>query len=231
MLKADIRIPSAEGPDFDCYLVTPQGEQPTSAIVLASAIHGVDDDLRAIADEFASRGYLAVAPDLFWRTVPGPLGRGDARSAQRGQPRLENIRTGEQDLTDVLQMLRKQPSFNGRAALMGFCYAGPYAVLAPKRLGYAAGIACHASQMQSYVDELDGVDRPVYVLWGDQDHAAPRPLLESCLARAARMNNVAVHVFRGVQHGYMMRSNPKAFDQKAYDFSMDCALGLLERLR
>src|SRR6267378_2371310 len=101
MLKKDTKILSSEGREFNCYIVTPEKEQKVSAVVLASAIHGVDKDLRGIADEFASHGYIAAAPDLFWRTVPGPLVRDDPRSAPRGQPRLEKIKTGERDLAGV----------------------------------------------------------------------------------------------------------------------------------
>ena len=35
---------------------TPETEQMVPAIVLASAIHGVDQDLRGIAEEFVSHG-------------------------------------------------------------------------------------------------------------------------------------------------------------------------------
>ena len=45
------------------------------------------------------------------------------------------------------------------------------------------------------------------------------------------MKNVQVHIFPGIQHGYMMRGNPKAFDTATYDFSMARALALLESLR
>jgi carboxymethylenebutenolidase len=231
MLKKDIGIRSSEGPEFDCYVVTPETEQKVPAIVLASAIHGVDGDLRAIADEFASRGYIAAAPDLFWRTLPGPLARDDPRTAPRGQPRLEKIKTGERDLADVLAVLREQPSFNSRAAAIGFCYGGPYAILGPKRLGYDAGISCHGTQMLDFIQELEGVRQPVCFIWGDQDHAAPANVLEAYRAVPARMQNAEVHVFPGVQHGYMMRGNAKAFDRKTYDFSMERALSLLERLR
>jgi carboxymethylenebutenolidase len=231
MLKKDIKIRSSEGPEFDCYVVTPQTPQKAPAIVLASAIFGVDADLRGIADEFASRGYIAAAPDLFWRTVPGPLARDDPRTTPRGQPRLEKIKTGERDLADVLPVLRKEPLFNGRAALIGFCYGGPYAILGPKRLGYDAGISCHGTQMLDYIKELDGVRQPVCIIWGDQDHAAPANVLEAYRAVPARMKNVEVQVFPGVQHGYMMPSNPKAFDKKIYEFSMGRAVSLLERLR
>ena len=230
-MKRDIKIRSSEGPEFDCCVVTPQTEQKVPAIVLASAIHGVDEDLRGIADDFASRGYIAAAPDLFWRNVPGPLVRDDPRAAPRGQPRLEKIKAGERDLADVLPVLRKQPLFNGRAAVIGFCYGGPYAILGPKRLGYDAGISCHGTQMLDFIKELEGVRQPVCIIWGDQDHAAPANVLEAYRAVPARMKNVEVHVFPGVQHGYMMQGNPKAFDRKMYDFSMERALAILEPLR
>jgi carboxymethylenebutenolidase len=231
MLKADIKIRSSEGPEFDCYMVTPETELKVPAIVLASAIHGVDKDLRGIAEEFAASGYIAAAPDLFWRTVPGPLARDDPRSAPRGQPRLEKIKAGERDLADVLAVLRKLPLCNGRAAVIGFCYGGPYAILGPKRLGYDAGISCHGTQMLDFIKELEGVRQPVCILWGDQDHVAPANVLEAYRALPARMKNVEVHIFPGVQHGYMMRGGAKAFDAKRYEFSMERALAILERLR
>lgn len=231
MQRKDIKIRSREGKDFDCYLVTPDAAGQVPAVVLASAVHGVDGDIRALADEFASHGYIAAAPDLFWRSVPGPLGRDDDRTKTRSQPRLEKIKAGEADLADTLAEVRKLPQFNGKAATMGFCYGGPYAILGPKRLGYAAGISCHGTQMLDYIKELDGVSAPVCIIWGDQDHAAPPPVQEAYRGVPARMKNVEVHIFPGVQHGYMMRGNPKAFSQETYRFSMGRALAILEGLR
>jgi carboxymethylenebutenolidase len=131
----------------------------------------------------------------------------------------------------VLPTLRKEPLYNGRAAVIGFCYGGPYAILGPKRLGYDAGIACHGTQLLDFIHELEGVRQPVRIIWGDQDHAAPANVLEAYRKLPERMKNVEVHVFPGVQHGYMMRGNPKAFDSATYEFSMTTALAVLERLR
>ena len=232
MPSRSIKIRSRDGGEFDCYLVTPASDAPTSAVVLASAIHGVDADIRAIADEFAARGFIAAAPDLFWRTIPGPLARDDKRTTGRGQPRLERIKAGEADMADTLVQLRAAaPSFNGRAATMGFCYGGPYAILGPKRLGYAAGISCHGTQFADYIGELDGVTEPVCIIWGDQDHAAPQPVLDAYAKVPAKMPKVAVHIFPGVLHGYMMSGNTAAFDQKTFDFSMSRALAILESLK
>ena len=231
MQKKDIKIPSSEGKSFDCYVVSPDTKQKVPAIVLASAIHGVDQDIRDLADTFAARGFIAAAPDLFSRSVPGPLVRDDPRSRPRGQPRLEKIKAGEQDLIDTLAMLKKEPAFNGKAAVIGFCYGGPYAILGPKRLGYAAGIACHGTQMLDYIGELEGVKQPVCIIWGDQDHRAPPEVLEAYRPAPARMKNVEVHIFPGILHGYMMKAAPDVYDQKLYDFSMGRAFAILEGLR
>jgi carboxymethylenebutenolidase len=231
MPAKNIRIRSREGGEFDCYLATPAGAGKVPAIVLASAVHGVDQDLRALADRFASQGYIAAAPDLFWRTVPGPLGRDDERTKTRSQPRLEKIRTGEADMADTLAEVRKLAQFNGRAAAMGFCYGGPYAILGPKRLGYDAGISCHGTQLGDFLKDLEGVRQPVCIIWGDQDHAAPPEVQKAYRAVPSRMKNVGVHIFPGVLHGYMMQGNPKAFHRETYDFSMARALAILDGLR
>lgn len=231
MQKKDIKIPSSEGKQFDCYVVAPDTKEKVPAIVLASAIHGVDQDIRDLADSFAARGYLAAAPDLFSRSVPGPLTRDDPRSQPRGQPRLEKIKDGEKDLADTLAMLKKEPLFNGNAAVIGFCYGGPFAILGPKRLGYAAGIACHGTQMLDYIKELEGMKKPVCIIWGDQDVMAPPPVLEAYRAAAAHQKELDLHIFPGILHGYMMKTAPKAYDQKLYDFSMGKAFAILEGLR
>lgn len=227
MWTSNIGVPSAEGGCFDCYLAAPDSGAAVPAVVLASAIHGVDDDLRGIAEDFASRGCIAAAPDLFWRTTPGPLARGDPRCTARAQPRLAKIRTGEQDLVDVLQELRRHRSFDGRAVVIGFCYGGPYAILGPRRLGYDAGMACHGSQLLDYLPAVGNIRLPMRFVWGDQDHLAPEHVREAYRAVAARLENVAVHVLPGVRHGYMMRSNAMAFDRRACDFTVECAMSLV----
>jgi carboxymethylenebutenolidase len=231
MQRKDIKIRSRDGGEFDCYLALPDTTSKVPAIVLAAAVHGVDEDIRGIADDFASKGYIAAAPDLFWRSIPGPLKRDDDRSRTRSQPRLEKIKAGEADMADTLAEVRRLPQSNGRAAAMGFCYGGPYAILGPKRLGYEGGISCHGTQLLDYINELEGVTAPVCIVWGDQDHAAPPPVQEAYRNVPSRMKNVEVHIFPGVLHGYMMRGNPKAFSQETYDFKMGRAVAILNSLR
>lgn len=227
-----ITITSSTGGAFDCYVALPAGPEATSAVVIASAVHGVDKDLRAIADAFAAQGFIAAAPDLFWRTLPGPLTRADGdKTTARSQPRAEKIKISEADMTDVLAYLHTLKQFNGRAAALGFCYGGPYAILGPKRLGFAAGISCHGSRMQDYIGELDGVAAPVLIIWGDDDNQAPPDVLDMYRKMAARMSNVELHIFPGIKHGYMMPDAGAAHDAKTREFSMQRAFAILERLR
>jgi carboxymethylenebutenolidase len=231
MSSQAIKIHARDGGEFDCYLSLPDTSGAVPAVVLASAVHGVDADVRGIADAFAAKGFIAAAPDLFWRTLPGPLPREDKRAGERSRPRLARIKAGEADMADTLDHLRTLKNFNGKAAAVGFCYGGPYSILGPKRLGYAAGISCHGTQMLDYVDELDGVTQPVCIVWGDQDHVAPPPVLDAYRAIPAHMPNVEVKIFPGVQHGFMMRAHTAAFDQTAFDFAMGRGLSILESLQ
>lgn len=226
-----IKIHASGGSEFDCYLALPAGTTKVPAIVLASAVHGVDADIRGIADAFAAQGYIAAAPDLFWRTIPGPIPRDDERAAQRSQPRLPVLKSGEADMADTLSLVRTLPQHNGKAVAMGFCFGGPYSVLGPKRLGYDAGIGCHSTQMKDFLHEFDGLTKPVCLIWGDQDTAAPPEVQAAYVSKAKTMPNLEVHIFPGILHGYMMPANTKAYSAKTREFSMGKALGLLGALR
>lgn len=231
MKREDIKLRSSTGQgEFDCYVAQPDDAGRKPAIVLASAVHGVDKDIREIADEFAAEGYIAAAPDLFWRTIPGPLPRSDKRTAERSEPRFEVVTAGEADLADTLAHLRTLPACNGRAVVMGFCYGGPYAVIGPKRLGFEAGVSCHGSAMLSFIDQFDGVSKPVVMVWGDQDNRAPADVLNAYRQLPPRQKNVEVHIFPGVQHGFMMRDDER-YSPETRAFAMARTLKLLADLR
>jgi carboxymethylenebutenolidase len=142
---------------------------------------------------------------------------------------MERLAENERDIVDTLGYLGTLAGWNGRAVIMGFCYGGPFAVIGPKRLGYQAGIACHGSQMLDFVGDLAGVTQPVCVIWGDQDHIAPQPVLDAFTDASRGLPNLEVHIFPGVEHGFMMPSSD-AFDRDARDFAMQRTLAILEDL-
>ena len=125
-----------------------QGGRPVPAVVLACAVHGVDTDIVATSPRSSpatassrQRPTCSGAPCRA-RSATTTTARKRARSRgwRRSRPASATWRTR-------WRISKTLPQFNGRAATMGFCYGGPYAILGPKRLGYAAGISCHGSQM------------------------------------------------------------------------------------
>ena len=57
------------GGKFSAYVARPK--TPAGPVLIAlQEIVGVNKFIRGIANEYTARGYLASAPDLFWRQAP-----------------------------------------------------------------------------------------------------------------------------------------------------------------
>src|ERR1700759_3990412 len=61
-----------QSPDarFHAYIAQP-AKLPAPAVVVLQELFGINADIRATCDELATEGFLAIAPDLFWRQDPG----------------------------------------------------------------------------------------------------------------------------------------------------------------
>jgi carboxymethylenebutenolidase len=64
-----IAIEARDG-TFDAYISRPK-TLPAPAVVVLHEVFGVNTDIRKTCDELAEQGFIAVAPDLFWRQEPG----------------------------------------------------------------------------------------------------------------------------------------------------------------
>ena len=68
-MEDQIVIKSEDG-TFRAYIARP-AKLPAPAVVVLQELFGVNADIRATCDELATQGFIAVAPDLFWRQEPG----------------------------------------------------------------------------------------------------------------------------------------------------------------
>src|ERR1700756_5183302 len=68
-MKDHITIEGRDGA-FAAYIARPK-TVPAPAIVVLQELFGVNADIRQHCDELCAQGYLALAPDLFWRQEPG----------------------------------------------------------------------------------------------------------------------------------------------------------------
>jgi carboxymethylenebutenolidase len=51
---------------FTAYIARPE-ELPAPAVIVLQELLGVNADIREKCDELAEQGFIAIAPDLFWR--------------------------------------------------------------------------------------------------------------------------------------------------------------------
>lgn len=232
MAGIDIKIASSEGGEFDSYIALP-ASGPAPGIVLAAAVFGVDNDMRQITDDLAAQGFCATSPDFFWRGDKGPLTRSEEdgkRARARAQPRKELIEQGVQDLADAVADLKARPECNGKVAVAGFCYGGPYALIGPARLGLDAGFAYHGTNVQDWYEELENVNVPVGLFWGTEDHAGPPEVLDKFKKGAEIYDSLEVHIYPDVGHGYTAKSAP-AWDADAAKHSWTRTYEILNTLR
>src|SRR5947209_6195245 len=67
---AMVQLRSFDGGEFAAYLALPPGGRGPGIVVLQE-IFGVNANMRSVCDWLASRGFVALCPDLFWRLEPG----------------------------------------------------------------------------------------------------------------------------------------------------------------
>lgn len=231
MTGQHISISSSSGGQFDCYLATSTTGAGAGVVIMPS-IFGVDKDVENDIDMLAAKGYFAASPDPFWRGDNGPKPRTEAGMQQaraRAQNRSDLMEWGVQDLADVIRQFEQHDGFNGKVAVIGLCYGGPFAILGPARLGCAAGISFHGTKVEDFIDELDDVHVPLTLHWGDDDHAAPMPVIDQFKTQADSRDNVNLSIYPGVQHGYTARSST-AWHDDAATHSWNSAFAILSTL-
>ena len=79
-----IELSAADGHTFDAFRAAPTGA-PKGGLVVIQEIFGVNEHIRAVADDYARAGYLSVAPALFDRVERGVKLGYDADGVSRGR--------------------------------------------------------------------------------------------------------------------------------------------------
>src|SRR5215470_11927183 len=121
MAGTDIKYRTRSGEIFDGYLAAPAGATRVPGILLITAIFGVDQEMRELADAWAADGFVVSVPDIFWRQIPGPTA--DMQVAFDRYRKFDPVQ-GMKDIEDLVQHLKALPRCNGKVAILGFCFGG-----------------------------------------------------------------------------------------------------------
>jgi carboxymethylenebutenolidase len=222
-------LPRFDGGTFTLTEAAPG--TPGPGIVFVSSAYGVTGDLRKTMRQYAAAGFVVAAPDMFSRTVPGPLGQSEEdRAAARGRLEGFDAAAGMADVRTVMDRLRARPDCTGAVAVVGYCFGGEFAYLATTQLGAAAAVSFHGVGIGKHLDQAARVRVPMSLHFGEDDRFVPNSEVDAI--EAAHRGQPAVEIYRypGAKHGFM-QSESAAYDQRVAELADERALTMLARLR
>jgi carboxymethylenebutenolidase len=202
-LNDHITIKGEEGA-FQAYIARPTA-LPAPAVVVLQELFGVNADIRKTCDELAEKGYIAVAPDLFWRQEPGvDLGVTTESDWQHGLRLYQayDRDKGVQDIKDTVTIAAELPDCTGKVAVLGYCMGALMSFLTAVRSHVDAVVAYHGSDTEKYLDEVDELKAPLLMHLGEEDEFISKAAQAQIKAALAGMPNATVYSYPGQCHAF-----------------------------
>jgi len=203
MMKDHITIKGRDGA-FGAYISRPK-TLPAPAVVVLQELFGVNADIRKTCDELAEQGFLAVAPDLFWRQEPGVdltvTSEADWQHGLRLYQAYDRD-AGARDVKDTLNAVAKLPGCTGRVAVLGYCLGALMVFLTAVRYGVDAAVAYHGGDTDKYLGEIDGLRAPMLMHLAEEDEFISKAAQAEIKAALAKKPNATVYSYPGQNHAF-----------------------------
>jgi carboxymethylenebutenolidase len=190
--------------EFGAYVVQPKN-LPAAAVVVLHEVFGVNADIRQTCGEIAEQGFIAVAPEMYWREeVDVDLSVTSEADWQHGL-RLNQAfdrDAGARDIRDTAILAAKLPGCTGKVAVLGYCIGGLMTFLTTARFGADAAIVYHGGDTEKYLDETHRIDAPLLMHLGEEDEFISRPAQAEIKAALAGRPNATVYSYPGQYHAF-----------------------------
>jgi len=212
-----VRITVPDG-GFNAYLAEPAGDGPAPAMIVILEIRGVNANLRAICDDYARRGYLAIAPDLLWRFEPDldydpdvPEGWELAMKihAEFDEPKAMD------DLGATLAWIRKHPRSNGVVGNVGYCLGGKLAYLMATRTDTDVSVSYYGVGIDKALDEASNITHPVMLHIAGEDRFVPPEAQRKIAGRLATIPDAETHIYPGADHAFARKDGIRYMPEAA----------------
>lgn len=203
MSAETVTITSPDG-TFSAYLAHPQTE-PAAAIVVIQEIFGVNAFVRETCDKLAANGYLAIAPDLFWRIEPGVNLTDHTDAEWKRAFELYNafdVDAGIKDIASTIDWVRGQSTCNGKVGAIGFCLGGLLAYLTAARTDSDASVVYYGGGMDNYVAEADKLADPLLIHLAEEDEYIPKDAQARILTGLKNHPQVEIYTYAGRDHAF-----------------------------
>ena len=198
-----LTIQTADG-EFTAYVARPK-VTPASVVVVLHEVFGVNADIRTTCQELADRGFIAVAPDLFWQQERGvALDMWSEAEWQKGLSLYAAYErgTGVRDILATIDAARRMPGTSGKVAVMGFYLGALLAFLATARGEVDAAVAYHGADTDRYLDEAGGITAPFIMHLAEEDEFIAKDAQARIKTALAGKANAQVFSYAGCNHAF-----------------------------
>lgn len=200
---------------FSAYAALPEG-LAKGAIVVIQEIFGVNEGIRRKCDHWATQGYAAFAPDLFWRLQPGI--ELDADAPEQFQQALEWMGKFDQDLgvSDIEATIRHARAVaGGKVGAVGYCLGGRLAFMAACRTDGDAFVGYYGVGIDGLIGESHAIGKPVLLHVPTADHFVSPDSQKAMHEGLADNRHVTLYDYEGLDHGFAAEMGKRRHEKGA----------------
>ena len=220
-------IPALDGDgQIPAYVARPEGP-PRAAIIVVPEIFGVNAGIRRKCDDWAGLGYLALAPDIFWRFAPGVELDPDVPEQLQeafGYFQQYDADGGVKDIEAAIHHLRRSEGC-AKVGLVGFCLGGRLAYMAATRTDISASVGYYGVMIDQMLNESHAIAHPLMLHIPTADHFVGPDAQAAIHAGLDGHPKVALHDYAGLDHGFAAETGARRdeagaalADQRTRDF-------------
>jgi carboxymethylenebutenolidase len=199
-----VQIPALDGKaQFPAYVAKPSGTA-RGAIIVIQEIFGVNPGIRKKCDDWAAAGYLAVAPDVFWRQKTGvELNPDDPGEFQQGVAYMmkHDFNLGIQDVEATIHWIRRDTGVP-KVGLVGYCMGGRVAYLTATRTDIDASVGYYGVAIETMLNEAHAIANPLMLHVPTADGFVPPAAQQAMHAGLDENAHVTILDYEGLDHGF-----------------------------
>jgi carboxymethylenebutenolidase len=203
MSGTDVTIATPDGA-MGGYLAKPSAGRGPGLVVIQE-IFGVNKVMRDLADGFASRGYFALVPDLFWRIQPG-VQLTDHTKAEWDEAfalmNKFNPDSGVKDVQASIDHLRGTSGCTGKVGDVGYCLGGLLAYLTATRTSTDASVGYYGVNIQKFLGESKNIQKPLMLHIAGKDSFTPPDAQKEIIDGLKENSQVTIHVYPQMDHAF-----------------------------
>jgi len=191
--KESVTVPDGT---FDLHVWSPA--EPAPGVLVLQEIFGVGDYIEAVCARLAEAGYVAAAPDLYWRTAPGFRAVHDEAGLQASFEQVGRLDVPQAivDSVAALEALSNLSDVAGRPGVLGFCLGGTLAWGVAAQGDPSCCVSYYGSGVPDMLGLVDQVRCPVLFHFGDDDPYIPGERIEAVNEAVGAHRNLALNVER-----------------------------------